>query len=384
MSDYMPEEMLRKKRLEINLTKDETKEAKELSYQDARRYEEMKAKEKLTALIFDRMRSHDNNAVLPSPSFKARVEFESLRKENLEKGKSITDEATPFTFEIYDQIHSVDDLLSKDYLAINGMPVGTLIGKLKAVRFTHEMLLPSVIRANFKTYMTLAREWECYRDTEKKEGQSLPDALEKLYRIFYRRMSLYCRMNRINLDGTPMKTGEKIQNAEDITRDEAETFSMLAKETEDVKSKTEAGEPGTLPIHFEGNELKNAEKEPSAEDKPKEEDPLAFIAKFKKMTPKERALSAPSMKQFDKNLKEMIRTTADPGQKALLQKSELLLSGWINYTNLQMELSKDPNNKTLMRRIEDYNNDLRLLEKRQPLPPDGDIAVKDTATESEE
>ncbi|MBP5165028.1 MAG: hypothetical protein ILP08_06365, partial [Lachnospiraceae bacterium] len=350
MSDYMPEEMLRKKRLEINLTKDETKEAKELSYQDAKRYEEMKAKEKLTALIFDRTRSHDNNAVLPSPSFKARVEFESLRKENIEKGKSITDEATPFTFEIYDQIHSVDDLLSRDYIAINGMPVGTLIGKLKSVRFTHEMLLPSVIRANFKTYMTLAREWECYRDMEKKEGQSLPDALEKLYRIFYRRMSLYCRMNRINLDGTPMKTGEKIQNAEDITRDEAETFSMLAKETEDVKSKTETGGPGLTPIHFEGNELKNAEKEPSAEDKPKEEDPLAFIAKFKKMTPKERALSAPSMKQFDKNLKEMIRTTADPGQKALLQKSELLLSGWINYTDLQMELSKDPNNKTIISR----------------------------------
>ena len=181
-----------------------------------------------------------------------------------------------------------------------------------------------------------------------------------------------------------MKTGEKIQNSEDITRDEAETFSMLAKETEDVKSKTETGGPGLTPIHFEGNELKNAEKEPSTEDKPNEEDPLAYIAKFKKMTPNERALNAPSMKQLDKNLKEMIRTTADPGQKALLKKSEQLLSGWISYTDLQIELSKDPNNKTLMRRIEDYNNDLRLLEKRQPLPPDGDIAIKDTAAESEE
>ena len=77
-------------------------------------------------------------------------------------------------------------------------------------------------------------------------------------------------------------------------------------------------------------------------------------------------------------------TTEDPGQKALLQKSEQTLSGWIAYTDLQIELSKDPENKSLWKRQQDYLNDLRLLEKRHPLPSDGDIAVKDTAAESEE
>lgn len=379
----MPEEMLRKKRLEIELTKDEVKEAKELSYAIAMRYEELKAKEMRTALIFDRTREHVGDAVSVDPSFKARAEFEAVRNRKIKEGKSITPEATAFTLEIHDQIRSIDDVLSKDYIAINGVPLNKLVGTLKAVHFNHEMLLPSVIRANFKSYMTLAREWERYSSMEKEEGQALSPALEELYRIFYRRMSLYCRINRINIDGTPMKTGEKIQKAEDITKDEAETFSKLTKESNEAESKKNAKDPGTQPIHFEGDELKKAEKKPSTEDQPLE-DPFAFIAKIKKMQPKERALNAPSMKQLDLRLKELIRTTEDPGQKALLQKSEQTLMNWITYTDLQIELSKDPENKTLKKRLEDYNNDLRLLEKRDSMPSEGDIAAKDTTAESEE
>ena len=382
MSDYMPEEMLRKKKLEIDLTKEDVKEAKELSYSDVMKYEEMKAKEMHSAMIFDRTREHVGDGVSLDHSFKARAEFEALRNRMIKAGKSITPEATAFTLEIHDQIRSIDDVLSKDYIAINGVPLTKLVGMLRSVHFSHEMLLPSVIRANFKSYMTLAREWERYSSMEKEEGLSLSPALEELYRIFYRRMSLYCRINRINIDGTPMKKGEKIQKEEDITKDEAETFSKLTKESKDTESKKSSGDPGLLPIHFEGDELKKAEKKPSAEDQPNE-DPLAFIAKISKMPPKERALNAPSMKQLDNRLKELIRTTEDPGQKALLQKSEQTLSGWIAYTDLQIELSKDPENKSLWKRQQDYLNDLRLLEKRHPLPSDGDIAVKDTAAESE-
>ena len=53
MSDYMPQEMLKKKQLEINLTKDKVKEEKkELSYLSAMKYDEMKAYNRAPEFVY--------------------------------------------------------------------------------------------------------------------------------------------------------------------------------------------------------------------------------------------------------------------------------------------------------------------------------------------
>lgn len=379
----MPEEMLRKKRLEINLTKEEVKDKKEHAYLNAMRYEELKASEKRLGSVFDMKRERNDAAVLWKPAFKAKAALKLFRNLNIEKGKLITPDATAFTYEIHDQIHSIDDLLSKDYVAINGIPLTGLIQRLSSVHFSRKMLLPSVIRANFKDYITLVREWERYGSMEKTDGETLPAALEELYEIFYRGVSLYCRQNRINLNGTPMKEGEMLKNSEELTKDEVELFSTLSKEYDNIKEKKAAEDPELEPIHFEKDELQRAEKKPSEEDMPRE-DPNTFISKLKEMQPKERALLFPSMKQLDLDLKERIKENNDPRQKAILQKSEQLLSCWIEYTELQIKLAKDPENKPLWKRQRDYLTDLRLLEKRNSLPVEPDIIIKNPAMAAED
>lgn len=379
----MPQEMLKKKQLEINLTKDKVKEEKkELSYLSAMKYDEMKAQSARFGTVFDKSRDYSSPAVTEAPVFKAKNEFKLKRSENIEKGKQLTPDATAFTLEIHDQIQSADDLLKKDYLAVNGVTLLGLVGHLKSVHFSPNMLLPSMIRANFMNYYTLAREWESYSSLEKTDGEALPKALEELYRIFYRRMSLYCRENRINLDGTPMNEGETIKESEIISQYEAEIFSDLSKEYDKVKSKKDVEDPEKEPIHFEKDELQKAEKQPTKEDKPRE-DPYVFITSLREMKPKERALLSPSMKQLDKELKDQIKNSKDPKEKAILQKSEQLLSSWITYTELQIALSKDPENKPLWKRQNDYLNDLRLLENRFLAPNESELVLKNPSSADE-
>lgn len=379
----MPQEMLKKKQLEINLTKDKVKEEKkELSYLSAMKYDEMKAQSAHFGTVFDKSRDYISPAVTEAPVFKAKNEFKLKRSENIEKGKQLTPDATAFTLEIHNQIQSADELLKKDYLAVNGVTLLGLVGHLKSVHFSPNMLLPSMIRANFMNYYTLAREWESYSSLEKTDGEALPKALEELYRIFYRRMSLYCRENRINLDGTPMNEGETIKESEIITQYEAEIFSDLSKEYDKVKSKKDVEDPEKEPIHFEKDELQKAEKQPTKEDKPRE-DPYVFIMSLREMKPKERALLSPSMKQLDKELKDQIKQSKDPKEKAILQKSEQLLSSWITYTELQIALSKDPENKPLWKRQNDYLNDLRLLENRFLAPNESELVLKNPSSADE-
>ena len=110
MSDYMPQEMLKKKQLEINLTKDKVKEEKkELSYLSAMKYDEMKAQSARFGNVFDKSRDYSSPAVTEAPVFKAKNEFKLKRSENIEKGKQLTPDATAFTLEIHNQIHDLEE-----------------------------------------------------------------------------------------------------------------------------------------------------------------------------------------------------------------------------------------------------------------------------------
>jgi len=146
-------------------------------------------------LYRERTAGMKDTAQLGSTSIKNRTIYERERNERIRRAKKLTSKATAYTLEIHTQLHGINEA------PIQRAQDMVLLRSLEQYPFLPQMYITSMIRANFREYVMLVRNFDYLRGQNKDDYAERLNRLEPVISALRRRLAVYCEQNRVTLAG---------------------------------------------------------------------------------------------------------------------------------------------------------------------------------------
>ena len=160
----------------------------------------------------------EDTARLGKKSFKSNTAEKKKRNERIDRAKIMTERATAYTLDVYDQL--------KDVNAVQYNPktanLTYELADLEAIPFAPQMFFSSTIRDKLKIYLNWIKKYDHIK-MEAEENKAFAGneefkarvaALEPIMSALRYRLQVYCEQNRVSLDGTIL---EETKEASQLT-----------------------------------------------------------------------------------------------------------------------------------------------------------------------
>ncbi len=153
-------------------------------------------------LYLEQTASMQDTAKLGKTSFKANTVEKQTRNNKIKEAKKLTEKATAYTVEIHSALKELQEQPAEQPEA------AILLQKLEQYPFRPQMFLTGEIRANFKEFVSLVRDYDQLKQLDQAGAYAERiNALEPLMREFRIRLQAFCEQNRVTLEGRIL--GEK-------------------------------------------------------------------------------------------------------------------------------------------------------------------------------
>lgn len=151
----------------------------------------------------------EDTARLGKKSFKSNTAEKKKRNERIDRAKIMTERATEYTLDVYDQLKDVNAVQYKPKTA----NLTYELADLEAIPFAPQMFFSSTIRDKLKIYLNWVKKFDhIKKEAEENEAfagneefKARVAAMEPLMSAFRYRLQVYCEQNRVSLDGTILK-----------------------------------------------------------------------------------------------------------------------------------------------------------------------------------
>ncbi len=146
------------------------------------------------ALYRERTAGMKDTAELGSTSFKSKTNQQKERNERIKEAKKLTSKATAYTLEIHTQLHDINEAPERAQDMV-------LLRSLEQYPFLPQMYVTSMIRANFREYVMLVRNFDYLSGQNKEEYAGRLERLAPVISALRKRLTVYCEQNRVTLAG---------------------------------------------------------------------------------------------------------------------------------------------------------------------------------------
>lgn len=284
-------------------------------------------------LYLEQTANMQDTAKLGKTSFKANTVEKQTRNKKIKEAKKLTEKATAYTVEIHSALKELQEQPA-------GQPeAAILLQRLEQYPFRPQMFLTSEIRANFKEYISLVRDYDQLKQLDQSGAYAERiNALEPLMREFRIRLQAFCEQNRVSLEGRIL--GEKEAVLKLTSFDIENWYQQVQQYTEHRESITR--DPDEQPADLETVEKQYHEV--------KEQRELA--------------------QADDETEDELIEE---------LEEQEQLLKAQTMVKQREQKIGDDGETPEILEELEETREDLQRLERRQMREEAGMVQTQPTA-----